>query len=78
MSRDSRLDAFLDGSRGDGLGDGPIQGLDEPSVAAEADFVGAFIDSFCEVVWQSEVYMLRHGRYAIACTSNIRSASIKS
>lgn len=66
-------DLLFDRSCGHGLAYGPVDGLDEPSVPAQADFLGSGVDFGGEVVGQAKVDMFRHGKQNSTCNSNIRS-----
>lgn len=53
-----KSDGFFDGALSDGLGDGPVECLDEPCVAGEADLGGSFVDAVYEVVGDAEQHLL--------------------
>ena len=69
---DRGSDLLLDCPRGDGLVYGPVEGFDEPGVAAEPDFLGSGVDALDEFVGESERYLLHDGMVS-GLTSDIVS-----
>lgn len=57
-------DLLLDGARGDGLLQRPLDGLGKPRVAGESDFGGSGVDAFDEFVGDADGHLLHTGMVA--------------